>query len=196
MHIRIPNLDIICNNDLLDTNSPKKRKNWTRLNTHQHISLMLFAVSFGFVLLNLPYAIKTLFQRQFSKKNKINAHLYHMENLFKITYTKKEIYNSIFYEFASNMTHFLLDLNYITNFFLYFLSGERFRNELLILLRCKEESTFKTNQSMAKTSTMALHRNEINTTGYVQPRHQSVPTPQNHESTFVVSNKKFEMHFK
>lgn len=163
---------------------------------------MLFAVSFGFVLLNLPYAIKTLFQRQFSKKNKINAHLYHMENLFKITYTKKEIYNSIFYEFASNMTHFLLDLNYITNFFLYFLSGERFRNELLILLRCKKESTHaKTNQSMAntmaRTTTMAAcHRNDItsntNTTaGFSQPRDQNTT-----ETSFVVSNKKFSLQFK
>ena len=109
---------------------------------------------------------------------------------------KKEIYNSIFYEFASNMTHFLLDLNYITNFFLYFLSGERFRNELLILLRCKKESTqAKTIQSMA-----AYHRKEIvsnNTTaGFSQPRDQSNPAENTTETTFVVSNKKFSLKFK
>ncbi len=170
---------------------PRKRKNWTRLDTHQHISIMLFAVSFGFVLLNLPYAIKTLFQRQFAKKNKIHAYLYHTEDLFRMNYTKSEIYNSIYYEFASNLTHFLLDLNYITNFFLYFFSGERFRNELLILLHCKK------NYSMSQPKTTlatAQPRNELLSmttsivdTNKIKATNQS---PNTTKASSIVSNKK------
>ena len=118
--------------NLKRTTTKKKRRNTT-----QHISIMLFAISFGFVLLNLPYAVKTIFHRHFSKNNKISSYLYHSENLFLASYTKSEIINSVKYEFYSNMTHLLLDLNYIANFFLYFLSGQRFRAQLLGMLKCK-----------------------------------------------------------
>jgi hypothetical protein len=37
----------------------------------QHISIMLFAVSIGFVILNLPFAIRTLFQRQYQDDFKV-----------------------------------------------------------------------------------------------------------------------------
>ena len=131
-------------NFLIFKDEPRKRKKqW--LNTTRHISIMLFAVSFGFVIFNLPYALKTIFHRQFSKKNKIQTYLYHTNNLFRMSYTKTEVLNSVYYEFASNLTHFLLDLNYIANFFLYFLSGERFRTQLFIMLRCKKKRNTRNN---------------------------------------------------
>lgn len=37
----------------------------------QHISIMLFAVSIGFVILNLPFAIRTLFHRQYQEEFKV-----------------------------------------------------------------------------------------------------------------------------
>ncbi len=132
----------IINNSINNNNNNNNKK---KFNTTQHISIMLFAVSFGFVLLNLPYAIKTIFHRHFSKKNKISSYLYHSENLFLSTYTKSEIINSVKYEFYSNFTHLLLDLNYIANFFLYFLSGQRFRAQLFDLLRCKKNKENKYN---------------------------------------------------
>lgn len=37
----------------------------------QHISIMLFAVSIGFVILNLPFAIRTIFHRQYQEDFKV-----------------------------------------------------------------------------------------------------------------------------
>lgn len=125
---------------------------------------MLFAVSLGFVIFNLPYALKTIFHRQFSKKNKIQTYLYHTDNLFRMSYTKTEVLNSVYYEFASNMTHFLLDLNYIVNFFLYFLSGERFRTQLFIMLHCKKEKSSRKNdaRSYQKRNELTIKNSDMN----------------------------------
>nr|QVK45703.1 G protein-coupled receptor [Proales similis] len=117
----------------------------SRNNTH-HISIMLFTISLGFVLLNLPFAIRTLFHRQFQEQFRIVDYVYHAENLFTIHVSKTEIVNSVKYEFFSSLTHFLLDLNYIANFFLYIFSGSRFRSQLLIMLRLRapKESAYAT----------------------------------------------------
>jgi hypothetical protein len=79
------------------------RRNWSvvnirRRNTTQHISIMLFAVSFGFVILNLPFAIKTILKRHFSKNNQILDHLYHSRNFFEFEYSKTEIKDQVKYE--------------------------------------------------------------------------------------------------
>ena len=76
-------------------------------NTTQHISLMLFAVSFGFVIFNLPFAIRTLLHRQFSENFKILDYLYQEENLFTTHTSKNEIRSAIKYEFFSSLTHLL-----------------------------------------------------------------------------------------
>jgi hypothetical protein len=76
-------------------------------NTTQHISLMLFAVSFGFVIFNLPFAIRTLLHRQFSENFKILDYLYQEENLFTTHTSKNEIKSAIKYEFFSSLTHLL-----------------------------------------------------------------------------------------
>ncbi|CAF0839054.1 unnamed protein product [Brachionus calyciflorus] len=127
---------------------PKKPQTKSK-NSTQNISIMLITVSIGFVLFNLPFAIRTLFQRQFSEKFKILDYLYHDENLFKTTTSKTEISNAVKYEFFSSLTHLLLDLNYIANFFLYFFSGSRFRSQLYSMLKCEKsveaQKTFKSN---------------------------------------------------
>jgi hypothetical protein len=110
----------------------------SRVSTNQHISIMLLAVSIGFILFNLPFAIRTLFHRQFSEKFKILDYLYHDDNLFITKTSKTEIQNAVKYEFFSSLTHLLLDLNYIANFFLYFFSGSRFRSQLYTMFRCRK----------------------------------------------------------
>lgn len=68
-------------------------------NSTQHISIMLFAVSFGFVVFNLPFALRTLFHRTFSEKFKLLDYLYHDDNLFRTKTSKTEISIAIKYEF-------------------------------------------------------------------------------------------------
>jgi hypothetical protein len=115
----------------------------TARNTSQHISLMLLAVSIGFIVFNIPFAIRTLFHRQFSEKFKILDYLYHDDNLFRTRTSKIEIENAVIYEFFSSFTHFLLDLNFIANFFLYFFSGSRFRSQLYMLFKCCNRGDIK-----------------------------------------------------
>jgi hypothetical protein len=117
----------------------------SRANTNQHISIMLLAVSVGFILLNLPFAIRTLFHRQFSENFKLLDYIYHDDNMFKTRTSKTEIENTVKYEFFSSITHLLLDLNYIANFFLYFFSGSRFRSQLYAMFKCQKEA--KTNMN-------------------------------------------------
>ena len=105
---------------------------------NNHISIMLLAVSIGFILFNLPFAIRTLLQRHFKEKFKILDFLYHDDNFLLSRTSKTEIQNAVKYEFFSSLTHFLLDLNYIANFFLYFFSGSRFRSQLFIMFKCKK----------------------------------------------------------
>jgi hypothetical protein len=107
-------------------------------NNTSHISIMLFAVSIGFVILNLPFALRQVFHLQFAD------YLYHNENFFETKTSKTEINDAIKYEFVSSLTHFLLDLNYIANFFLYFLSGSRFRDQLFYMLRLKKRNPINT----------------------------------------------------
>ena len=132
-----------------------------RSNTH-HISIMLFAVSFGFVLLNLPFAIRTIFHRQFSEQFKILDYLYQTDNLFALTTSKTEINNAVIYEFFSSLTHLLLDLNYIGNFFLYFFSGTRFRAQLVSLLKCEPSQE----QNKKYTSMSQINHNNVNNSAY------------------------------
>lgn len=111
----------------------------------QHISIMLVAISVGFVICNLPFAIRTLFHRYFSEKFKLIDYLYYSENLFTLTTSRKEILNSVKYEFFSSLTYLLLDLNYIMNFFFFFLSGSRFRTQLFTIFKCAKHLDKKSN---------------------------------------------------
>jgi hypothetical protein len=97
---------------------------------------MLFTVSFGFILLNLPFAIKTIYERNFKEKQKFLDFLYNYDE--NHVFTKLDIETAVKYDFFVYLTHFLLDLNYIANFFFYFLSGSRFRIRLYDLICCKE----------------------------------------------------------
>ena len=127
-----------------------------------YISVMLFTVSLGFILLNLPFAIKTIYEKNFKEKHNILEFLYHDDD--NHIFTKGDIEKSIKYDFFVYITHFLLDLNYIANFFFYFLSGNkifcgiffhfliysynfflsgsRFRNRLYALVCCKDMNAF------------------------------------------------------
>ena len=97
---------------------------------------MLFMVSFGFIFLNLPFAIKTIYERNFKEKQKFLDFLYNDDE--NHNFTKLDIEKAVNYDFFVYLTHFLLDLNYIANFFFYFLSGSRFRNRLYGLICCKD----------------------------------------------------------
>lgn len=142
------------------------KTNWSVINirrkdTTRHISIMLFAVSFGFVILNLPFAIKTLFKRHFSRDNQILDNLYHSENFFTSEYSKAEIKDQVKYEFYSNLTHILLDLNYTANFFLYFFAGSRFRAQLFALFKRKQENNQK-NLKATPSNYMKIRFSKIN----------------------------------
>jgi hypothetical protein len=120
-------------------------------NSH-YISVMLFSVCFGFVVLNLPFAIKTLLERKFREKNETLNYLYSNGNYYSTKVSKSDIINAVKYDFFVYITHFLLDLNYIANFFLYFLSGSRFRSRLYALIRCKGTCNRKNLYSMDYTN--------------------------------------------
>ena len=83
-----------------------------------YMTVILLTVSFGFITLNLPYAIYSIY---ISKK---------LDILHKNASNKSEFSIIARYEFFGYVTHFLLDLNYIANFFFYFLSGSKFRSRL------------------------------------------------------------------
>ncbi len=88
---------------------------------------MLFAVSIGFLLFNLPYAIVNICKRYYGP----------IQQQFIIT--KKYMSFLFMLDFINNLCHVLLDLSFMTNFFCFYLSGSRFRNKLCELCRmgCK-----------------------------------------------------------
>lgn len=96
--------------------------------------VMLFSVTLGFVLLNLPFAVKTLLQALFSDNFILLDYVYH-GNYEKIT--KSDVINAVKYDFFANFTHFLIDLSYVVNFFLYFFAGSKFRSQLFTMFRRK-----------------------------------------------------------
>ena len=106
-----------------------------------YISIMLCAVSLGFIILNLPLAIKIIYERNFNEKRKVLDFLNNIND--DITdLTKTGVLNAIKYDFYVHISHFLVDLNYIVNFFLYFLSGSKFRSRLfsIILFKRRERN--------------------------------------------------------
>jgi hypothetical protein len=76
-----------------------------------------------------------LLKRHNSNNNQTLDTLYHSENFFNSEYSKTEIRDQVKYEFYSNLTHFLLDLNYTFNFFFYFFAGSRFRETLFLMFK-------------------------------------------------------------
>ena len=103
-----------------------------------YISIMLFTVSFGFIVLNLPYAINTIYEQNFKEKHNVLDFLLDSEIYdLKKNFTKTEIIKAVHYDFYVFLAHFLLDLNYVANFFFYFLSGVKFRKRLYSIFRFK-----------------------------------------------------------
>jgi hypothetical protein len=108
-----------------------------------YISIMLVSVSIGFITLNLPFAIKKLYEQYFhASHNKYDIFHGHSEKML----TKINIINEIKYDFLSYITYFLLDLNYISNFFFYFLASSKFRRKLYFLICCKNSRDKKYSQ--------------------------------------------------
>lgn len=104
-----------------------------KIRSSNYTSVMLFAVSLGFILLNLPFAIKTIYERNFPENDKILDFVFGFNNdLDKKEISKSDIIKAVRYELFVYITHFLLDLNYIANFFFYFLAGIRFRKRLYL----------------------------------------------------------------
>ena len=119
--------------------SSRKQKNSVSLKDSNYISIMLFSVSIGFIIFNLPFAIRTLYEKYFkvsdNKYDILNGHI-NVNN----TFTKSYILNIIKYDLFVYITYFLLDLNYISNFFFYFLTSSKFRSRLYSLI-CARRST-------------------------------------------------------
>lgn len=107
----------------------------------------------------LFYCLQTISKLEFYK---IFDYLYHDDNSFITETSKTEIQNAIKYEFFTSLTHLLLDLNYIANFFLYFFSGSKFRAQLFAMLGCcqKKPSDFYTQNHYSNNHT---NRNNNNT---------------------------------
>ena len=117
---------------------------------NQHISIMLFTVSIGFILLNLPFAIRIIIDRQFRDKSNALVNLYQTDNIFETSTSKSALREAAIYEFFSTLTFLLQDLNYISNFFFYFISGSRFRERLVSMLKC--ENANKLNKTSRQSS--------------------------------------------
>jgi hypothetical protein len=96
--------------------------------------VMLFSVTLGFVMLNLPFAVKTLLQALLSDKFIILDYVYHGNHVYE-RLTKVDIINAVKYDFFANFTHFLIDLSYVVNFFLYFFAGSKFRSQLFSMFK-------------------------------------------------------------
>jgi hypothetical protein len=88
---------------------------------------MLFAVSIGFLLFNLPFAIMNICKRYYGP---IQEQIY---------FTKKDLRVQCTLDFINNLCHVLLDLSFVSNFLFFYLSGSRFRNKFCELCRmgCK-----------------------------------------------------------
>ena len=95
----------------------------SKINTHS-MTRMLLCVTFYFVIITMPVFIFEVFQQRiFSSKTK------------EITPEKK---GQI--EIVDAVLTLMLYLNHSINFFLYCVSGRRFKKELLKLLRCRKKS--------------------------------------------------------
>jgi hypothetical protein len=115
--------------DLRKSSAVIKKSSNKIKNKFHYTSVMLLTVTFGFVIFNLPYAIKTLYELKFSEKFiSISSLIEQDENVKE--FTKDDLMKVYNYELMVYISHFLLDLNYVSNFFFYFLSGSRFRNRV------------------------------------------------------------------
>ena len=114
------------------------------------INWLIFTVSIGFILLNLPFAIRIIIDRQFRDKSNALVNLYQTDNIFETSTSKSALREAAIYEFFSTLTFLLQDLNYISNFFFYFISGSRFRERLVSMLKC--ENAKKLNKTRRQSS--------------------------------------------
>ena len=104
------------------------------------LTVMLILVSFLFVILLLPFEIREIYYSYVSKAETPKQYTVFLF-IFDITY---ELYN----------------LNYGINFFLYFVSGTKFRRDLLVLLGMKSRKRFRT----TTVSSVTENTNEENVT--------------------------------
>ena len=118
----------------------KKSIHFKHKKKFHYTSMMLLTVTFGFVIFNLPFAIKTLFELNFNERFiSISNLLQEDENGAIRPFKRADIMKHYNYELMVYISHFLLDLNYVVNFFFYLLSGSRFRNRVrnLIFMKCE-----------------------------------------------------------
>ena len=123
--------------DLRKSSTVTKKSSSKIKNKFHYTSVMLLTVTFGFVIFNLPYAIKTLYEAKFNEKFISISSLFEDENKTVKEFTKADLMKVYNYELMVYISHFLLDLNYVSNFFFYFLSGSRFRNRVRNLIFLK-----------------------------------------------------------
>ncbi len=76
-----------------------------------------------------------MLKRHNSNNNEKLDNLYQTGNFFDSDYSKTEIRDQVKDEFYLILTHFLLDLNYTFNFFIYFFSGSRFREAFFLIFK-------------------------------------------------------------
>ena len=112
---------------------------------HTQVTVMLLTVSFVFCILITPYAIF------FIGKN------------YWIDLTDMENYARL--ALAQQCCIFMIMLNHSINFVLYFVSGKRFRNELIRVLLCRKESDLRsTATSMTKASDGNISKSAVSVT--------------------------------
>ena len=118
-------------NELCKRNQWQSKKKLVNLN---YTSFMLLATSFGFIIFNLPHAIITIHNLNFKERQNFIKFV-DGDNTSSITFSKKTVISTIKFDFFVYLAYFLLDLNYVADFFFYFLSGITFRRKLYFLIR-------------------------------------------------------------
>jgi hypothetical protein len=108
------------NQDLQAIQKPTQLKKTTRIiipqfSQERQITVVLISISLTFLIFTLPFSIHELLRKLYPKEEKFQ----------NIT--------------IQRIVLFLLDCLHATNFILYCLIGKKFRNQLINILKCKEE---------------------------------------------------------
>ena len=98
------------------------------------------AISFGIIVLNLPYFIVVIYEINFNERKNLKNYAngqYLDKNNQSISFTKNDILKNNRFELFNYFSIFLFDLNYIASFFFYFFSGDTFRSRLFAIFKTK-----------------------------------------------------------
>ena len=121
----------------------KRSKNYSKMSkkNFNFLSVLLLASSFEFILLNLPIAIVTLLDTE-KRRGIVTLMNYGFNNMNStLIVSKSQVISAFRLDYFIYTSFFLYDLNYIADFFFYFLSSAVFRKKLYLLFVCPEKKT-------------------------------------------------------